>query len=46
MAALVDMANLTDRQLLEKIRVKMSMIDKLSEQMDRGIFVYYHYSLL
>ena len=28
------MPNLTDRQLLEKIWVKMSMIDKLSEQMD------------
>ena len=34
MAASVDMPNLTDRQLLEKIWVKMSMIDKLSEQMD------------
>ena len=34
MAALVDMPNLTDKQLLKKIWVKMSMIDKLSEQMD------------
>ena len=32
MAALLDMPNLTGRQFLEKIFVKMNMVYKLSEQ--------------